>query len=97
MFYKAPIIFITTQLQITYLMFKTDLSHCKILGQEQNGEFILCWNLKGQGRSYTVVGLFFYTIKKIQVSKNYRCNRLLKCINILCSGIAYVHCLNNLN
>lgn len=71
MFYKKPIIFITTRLQITYLMFETDLSNCKILGQEQNGEFILCWNLKGQGRSYTVVGLFFYTIKKIQVSKNY--------------------------
>lgn len=51
------------------LMFQIDIINCKILGQEQNGEFILCWNLKDQGETYTVVGLFFYTIKKIQVSK----------------------------
>lgn len=51
-------------------MFQIDISNCKILGQEQNGEFIICWNLKCQGGNYTVVGLFFYTIRKIQVSKN---------------------------
>lgn len=49
-------------------MFEIDITNCKILGQEQNGEFILCWNLKGQGGSCTAVGLFFYTIKKIQVN-----------------------------
>lgn len=54
-----------------FLLFEIDISNCKILGQEQNGEFILCWNLKDHGDSYTVVGLFFYTIKKVQVSKTY--------------------------
>jgi hypothetical protein len=51
-------------------MFEIDITNCKILGQEQNGEFILCWNLSGPGGSYTAVGLFFYTIKKIQVNIN---------------------------
>jgi len=51
-------------------MFETDITNCKILGQEQNGEFILCWNLRNQEGSCTAVGLFFYTIKKIQVNIN---------------------------
>jgi len=51
-------------------MFEIDITNCKILGQEQNGEFILCWNLSGPGGSCTAVGLFFYTIKKIQVNIN---------------------------
>lgn len=62
---------ITILIFYTFFFFEIDISNCKILGQEQNGEFILCWNLKGQGGYYTVVGLFFYTIKKIQVSKTY--------------------------
>jgi len=55
---------------INIWMFEIDISNCKILGQEQNGEFMLCWNLRGQGGSITAIGLFFYTIKRIQVSKN---------------------------
>jgi len=55
---------------LIYLMFETDITNCKILGQEQNGEFILCWNFRDLEGSCTAVGLFFYTIKKIQVNIN---------------------------
>lgn len=58
-------------LLFTYLLFEIDITNCKILGQEQNGEFILCWNLSNKEGSCTAVGLFFYTIKKIQVNINY--------------------------
>ncbi|XP_025207382.1 protein pigeon isoform X1 [Melanaphis sacchari] len=61
-----------------------DITNCKILGQEQNGEFILCWNLSGQGGSCTAVGLFFYTIKKIQVLIKFK-----HLVNIVQASINY--------